>query len=78
MLLIKVGHQQFHVARIAEILVLFDGSDFGQDLGIHLFRKDFGGVFPIFGGTGHHVGNDESFEVLLVFEGVFHGQNATP
>lgn len=75
---IVVRHQQFHVAGLFKLARSFDPLDLREGSLIHLRHQHLFGILVVGGDTGHHVGDDEAFEVLLILESVFHRQDATP
>lgn len=71
-------HEQFHVAGLLVFVGSFQFLDLGQGFLVHLGHKHVFRIFVVGGDAGHHVGDDQAFEMLLVLESVFHRQDAAP
>ncbi|MBV6440793.1 MAG: hypothetical protein EPGJADBJ_02466 [Saprospiraceae bacterium] len=78
MFFVKIRLQQFHVAGIGKIIFRFDRLDFGQYFRVHLFGEHLFGIFVVVRATHHHIRDNKPFQIVLVFLGVFHGENTAP
>jgi hypothetical protein len=70
--------QEFHVSGVAGVAGRLQRLYFGQRCLIHVRHQDLLGVGVIVRDAGHHVGDDESAQVLLMPEGVLDGQDSAP
>ena len=75
---VVVLHQELHEARVLIILRSFERLDLGKRRLIHRGLQDLLCVVVVLLAAGHHVGDDEALEVLLMGEGVFHRQDSAP
>ena len=78
MLFIIIGHKDFHVLGICIGAPGFHGIDGIHQCRVHLLCQYFIGVFAVIRTTRHHIGNDQCFQVLLVLQGILHGQDTAP
>ena len=70
--------EQLHVARVLGVAGRLEGLDLGQLGLVHGRHQDLLGVRVVRRDAGHHVRDDQAAQVLLVGQGVLHGQDAAP
>ncbi len=75
---VVVRNQQLHVARVLELSPFLQTFDLGKHRLVHRRHQHFLGVLVVGRDTGHHVGNHEPLEMLLVFQRILDGQNPAP
>ena len=71
-------HQQFHVFRVVGLAPGLERLDLGQHRLVHLRHQHLLGVVVVRRDAGHHAGDDQSAQVLLVVQRVLDGQDAAP
>ena len=70
--------QQLHVPGVLDVALGLQRLDLGQRLLVHLRHEHLLGVGVVGRDAGHHVGDDEPAQVLLVVQGVLGGEQPAP
>ena len=71
-------HQQFHVLRVIGLAPGLERLDLGQRRLIHGRHQHLVGVVVVRRDAGHHAGDDQPAQMLLVVQRILDAQDATP
>jgi hypothetical protein len=78
MLRVVVGEEEFHVAGVFKIPSLLDGENLLLDGVVHPRKERATSIGIVGRNTRHHVGNDDSLEMVLVFQRILDRQQSAP